>query len=139
MQPGFQSRYVEAICDQDGRNWKLLKPVDYISMDGRHFRIPEGASTDGASTPAVIWNKIPPFGDYWQSAVLHDSAYQNTLQLVTTDGESETATRAALDKATCDNLLREAMRVSGVDEVTVSLIYEGVNLCGQASFKEDRS
>ena len=132
MQPGFQSRYVESICDQDGRNWKLLTPMVYQARDGRVFVVPRGASTDGASTPAIMAPILPPTGDYWQSALLHDAAYQNTLQLP--DGS-----KADLSKEDCDALLKEAMELSGVDAVKVALIYEGVKICGSWAYRKDRS
>ena len=132
MIAGFQSRFVESVCDQDGRNWKLLTPMVYQARDGRVFIVPRGASTDGASTPALIASLLPPTGAYWQSAVLHDSAYQNTL-------ETDLGAKACLSKDECDSLLKEAMELSGVDVVTVELIYEGVRLGGQHAFNEDRS
>jgi hypothetical protein len=148
MIDGFQSRFVESICDQDGRNWKLLTPVVYKSRDGRVFVIPCGASTDGASTPALISNLLPPTGAYWQSAVLHDAAYQDTLlvwplglipTLPISHEMAVTLQRASLSKDECDLLLKEAMELSGVDAITVETIYEGVRLGGASAFKEDRS
>ncbi len=132
MIPGFQSRFVESVCNQDGRNWKLLTPMVYQSRDGRVFIVPRGASTDGASTPALIASLFPPTGAYWQSAVLHDSAYQNTL-------ETASGFKAGLSKDDCDLLLKEAMELSGVDPITVETIYEGVRLGGWMAFKNDRS
>jgi len=129
---GFQSRFVEAVCNQDGRNFKLLTPIVYKSRDGRVFIVPRGASTDGASTPALIASLLPPTGDYWQSAILHDSAYQNTL-------ETDSGAKAALSKDECDYLLKEAMELSGVDAVTAETIYEGVRIGGWLAFKADRS
>jgi len=132
MIPGFQSRFVEAVCNQDGRNFKLLTPIVYKSRDGRVFIVPRGASTDGASTPALIASLLPPTGDYWQSCILHDSAYQNTL-------ETDSGAKAALSKDECDYLLKEAMELSGVDAITVETIYEGVRIGGWLAFKADRS
>ena len=104
----------------------------YQTRDGRVFVVPRGASTDGASTPALIASLLPPTGDYWQSAVLHDSAYQNTL-LTNLGG------KASLSKDECDLLLKEAMELSGVDALIVDTIYEGVRIGGAHAFKEDRS
>ena len=132
MQPGFSSRIVFAATNQDGRNWKLTEPMHYTARDGRTFVVPPGAATDGASTPAMLASLLPPTGDYWQSAVLHDAAYRGDLQLP--DGA-----KANLTKDECDNLLKEAMELSGVDPVTAATIYEGVRLGGAAAFREDRS
>jgi hypothetical protein len=46
--------------------------------------------------------------------------------------------KAELTKDDCDNLLKEAMTLSGVDSVTVETIYEGVRLGGASSFRQDR-
>ncbi|HTA30716.1 MAG TPA: DUF1353 domain-containing protein [Candidatus Cybelea sp.] len=135
MQTGFQSLYYAGICDQDGRNWKATQPVEYLSRSGVLYRIPVGAATDGASIPAIFWAKLPPFGRYWLAAVLHDAAYQNTLQLA--DGLK--AFPHATDRPLCDLLLKEAMEASGVGPVSVDVIYEAVRLCGAGSFKQDRS
>ena len=145
MNAGFQTRYVESICDQDGRNWKLLTPVVYRALCGSVFIIPRGASTDGASTPAIIHNLLPPTGAYWQSCVLHDAAYQNTLLEWPKDEplpdlrKHLVAPKANLTKDDCDELLKQAMELSGVDAATVAIIYDGVRLGGASSFKEDRS
>lgn len=145
---GFQSRFIESICDQDGRNWKLLTPVVYRALDGRTFVIPRGASTDGASTPALIASLLPPTGDYWQSAILHDAMYRNDIRIwvdapdVAPNPLSNDLVyalpKAELTKDDCDNLLKEAMTLSGVDVVTVETIYEGVRLGGASSFRQDR-
>ncbi len=132
MPPGFQSRIVFAATNQDGRNWKLTQPMTYNTRDGRTFIVPVGASTDGASTPALAASLLPPTGDYWQSAVLHDAAYRNDLRLP--DGS-----KASLSKEESDLLLKEAMELSGVDPATAAVIYEGVHLGGAHAFKEDRS
>ena len=128
---GFHSLYYSGICDQDGRNWKCTSPIQFVAKDGTGYQIPIGAPTDGASIPAIFWTKLPPFGKYWLAAVLHDAAYNGTLELL--DG-----TKANLTKAQCDDLLKEAMEASGVDPVTVEAIYEAVHLFGGPSFKGDR-
>ncbi len=129
--PGFQSIIFE-VATEDGRNFKLMKPVTYIALDGTVFVIPKGASTDGASTPAELWPLIPPFGNYWPAAFLHDAAYQNTLEL--TNGN-----KANLPKDRCDDLLKEAMISLGVPVYLVQEIYDGVKFGGWSAFREDRS
>ena len=146
MQPGFLSRIVFAATNQDGRNWKLTRPMVYLARDGRIFIVPVGASTDGASTPAIIQSFLPPTGDYWQSAVLHDAAYQNTLLLLPA-GQRDVASadlatgavKADLGKDDCDELLREAMELSGVCAAHVALIYQGVQVGGSWAYRNDRS
>ncbi len=130
---GFQSRFVEAICDQDGRDWKLTKPIVYSARNGQTYVVPRGASTDGASTPAIIASILPPTGDYWLAAVLHDAAYRNDLRLV--DG----ITRADLSKDDCDDLLLEAMELTGVDPIVAETIFQGVQLGGSSAYRADRT
>lgn len=139
MEHGFKTRYAEACCDQDGRNWKLIQPIDYIAADGRVLRIPRGASTDGASTPAIVWSKYPPCGAYWLAAVLHDSAYQGTLELVSDGTSGQSVAKVMLAKSDCDLLLKEAMESTGVDSVTIMVIYEAVKMFGQPAFNSDRA
>lgn len=106
----------------DGRMFTLLEPLVYTAKSGEVIIVPVGATTDGASTPKVIWNIIPPFGTYWLAAVLHDYLYRVTKRL----------------KNECDSLLLEAMESMGVDLVLREAIYEGVHFGGQVSFDEDR-
>lgn len=135
MNAGFteQSFFV---ATSDGRNFTFTAPVTYCARDGRLFRIPEGATTDGASTPPILWQTLPPFGAYWRAAALHDAAYRNTLQKQNDTGTDWIA--ANLTKDECDALLLEAMELDGVDAVQRDAIYEGVHLGGFEAFKEDR-
>jgi len=106
----------------DGRFFKLLEPLVYTSESGEVIIVPEGATTDGASTPQAIWNIIPPFGTYWLAAILHDYLYRLTKR----------------PKAECDGLLLEAMTSLGVDRLLRETIYDGVRLGGASAFDEDR-
>lgn len=128
---GFQSKIVSVIT-ADGRNFALTRPVTYIAVDGRVFVMPEGATSDGASTPPELWPMLPPFGLYWLAAYLHDCAYRNTLRLPS--GEN-----ANLPKPECDLLLKEAMLSLGVDQLTAEKFYWGVSIGGWGSFSADRS
>ena len=131
---GFKERYYSGMTDQDGRVWKCLRPVEYTARDGTVYTIPVGASTDGASVPAIFWSKLPPFGPYWLAAVLHDAAYGGFLRLA--DGSK--AFPNATDRPLCDLLIKEAMEETGVDAVTVTVIYDALVAFGGPSFKEDR-
>lgn len=127
----------------DGRHFKLHDDATYIAKDGRLFMMPEGAETDGASTPAVLWEKfdeewLPPFGTYWPAAVLHDCAYRNTLMVMNTIDSSGDLVKANLTKKQCDDLLKEAMESLGTHRLSIDEIYEGVVLGGKSSFEKDR-
>ena len=131
---GFPNK-IAFVATQDGRNVKLLKPLFYNSASGSVYVIPEGAVSDGASCPCEIWPFLPPFGEYWLAALLHDSAYQDTLLVVGDSGMS----KASLPKDQCDLLIKEAMESLGVDAGTVEKIYLGVATCGWRAFRKDRS
>jgi hypothetical protein len=133
---GFQQRNV-TVMGQDGRNWAVVEPITYIAANGNTYVVPRGARTDGCSTPKEIWPFLPPFGDYWLAAVLHDAGYQNTLLV---ENEQGTALQTAnLTKEQCDNLFKEAMQTLGVNEATVDKIYWGVSVGGWKAFKTDRT
>jgi hypothetical protein len=137
------------VSSVDGRNFVLLADVFYLSAGGRRYCLPAGASSDGASTPREVWPLLPPFGQYWPAAYLHDAAYRNTLlvwngfplapgQAGRTDLPSGGWVRAALPKVNCDALLLEALESLGVGLVERRTIYEGVVAGGTGSFDRDR-
>ena len=107
----------------DGRNFTLLSPEVFTSGVGEVITIPAGSTSDGASTPKELWIEIPPFGQYWKAAFLHDYLYRFTQK----------------PKAECDSLLFEAMRSLGVPLLLAGTIYEGVHAGGQSSFDADRA
>lgn len=122
MTPGFnvQAFRVES---NDGRNFTLVEPVIFTRPCGEEITIPVGAQSDGASTPAIMWPTLPPFGTYWKAAYLHDYLYRYTQRT----------------KEGCDTILKEAMRSLGVGEIDIIVIYEGVTIGGEESFKADRA
>jgi hypothetical protein len=119
----------------DGRNFDIVSNLYFTSSDGTKYCVPCGAKTDGASTPRAGWSLIPPFGKYWPAAVLHDSAYQNTLLI----WNCANWVKANLTKDQCDLLLKEAMQTLGVNELELELIYKAVVYGGERSFEEDRA
>lgn len=124
----------------DGRHFELLASLDYVARDGRRFRVPMGATSDGCSTPPELWalmgkQWLAPFGTYWPAAVIHDAAYRNSLRLVTNDGVGSPANLA---KDECDALFLEIMEYLGTSVGERSAIYEGVHLLGWGAFREDR-
>lgn len=106
----------------DGENFSLLEDVSYIANDGSVYTIKKGALSDGASAPSFIWSFIPPFGNYWREAYLHDYLYRYTTIL----------------KVRCDNLFYEAMVSNGVSKVKAWELYEAVRIGGESSFSNDR-
>jgi hypothetical protein len=123
-----------SVSTSDGRNFTLLTPLVFQCADGRMFRAMIGATTDGASTPQVGWNLIPPFGAYWRAAVLHDAAYRCALEQQQVNA---TWVRVMLPKDQADALLLEAMESCGVDFATRETIYEAVTKLGDNAWLGD--
>ena len=122
----FSSGYFR-VMTPDGRNFILLEDVWFQrpeSVGGEHICIPRGTQSDGASTPAALWALgLPPFGDHWRAAFVHDFLYRNTLRA----------------KDECDTIFLEALVASGVPLERARIFYNGVSACGQKAFDEDRS
>lgn len=118
---GFSSDALK-IETVDGRNFTLLEGFTYTTKSGDVLSVPAGMKSDGASTPKVIWNMIPPFGIYWKATVLHDYMYRYTN----------------VTRKYADNILLEAMEILGAPFVERETIYKAVTLCGEAAFSNDR-
>ena len=110
------------VATKDGHNFFLLDNYYYRTKAGKLITIPRGSDSDGASTPRAIWNVLPPFGDYWKAAYLHDFLYR----------------KSKLPKEYCDAMLKEAMESLGVNDTELITIYTGVKIGGQEAFDEDR-
>lgn len=111
------------VSSSDGHNFTLLESFSFTRPNGDVITVPVGSTSDGASTPRELWLTLPPFGDYWPAAYLHDWLYRESI----------------LDKDTCDIILAEAMEACGTEWIVRNTIYEGVRLGGWSSFTNDRS
>lgn len=136
MALSFTTSSFAQVSTNDGRNFTVLSSIELNTDQGLEYRVPPGSQTDGASTPREMWCSIPPFGDYWLAAVIHDSAYRGTLEYKKANGDW---VPAMLSKEDCDTLLLEAMKALGVDEIIRATIYEGVKVGGWKAFRDDRS
>ena len=121
----FSSGFFRALTP-DGRNFILLEDVWFQRPDnigGERICIPKGSQSDGASTPAALWALgLPPFGDQWRAAFLHDYLYRNTLR----------------PKEECDTIFLEALLASSVPLDRARWFYNGVAEGGQSAFDSDR-
>lgn len=116
----------------DGRTFKLLEPVGYVTFVRGVSRpvqvvLPIGMITDGASIPAACWS-IPgfqPFGQHWKAAVLHDGGYQGAFGVDWTRREVDDVFLEAMENASVDQLHREA-------------IYHAVRAGGQPAWDQQR-
>jgi len=121
MSKGFQEDSI-LIKTSDGRHIILMESFTYITNAGSIINIPAFIKSDGASVPKIFWNIIPPFGNYWKAAVLHDYLYRYTLY----------------PKKYCDAIFYEAMSSLGVDIEIRKIMFKGVSIGGWKSFKEAR-
>jgi hypothetical protein len=112
-----------------------MEPVEVVTGEGDRYRVPVGSTSDGASTPRIGWDAIPPFGPYWLAAVVHDSAYRGNLERQREDG---TWTPAMLSKNASDTLFLDLMTALGVEQGLKETIYEGVKFFAWRAFRDDR-
>ena len=113
-----------AVQTADGRNFRLLEPLVYVSPEhGSTATVPAGFESDGASTPQAVWQLVPPFGQYFRAAVLHDWLYRETY----------------LPREYCDLVFLEAMTALGVPAPVRETIHSAVRLGGAAAFERDRA
>lgn len=113
-----------AVQTSDGRTFRLLEPLVYVSpQHGSTTTVPAGFESDGASTPQLVWEIVPPFGQYFRGAVLHDWLYRETY----------------LPREYCDSLFCEAMAALGVPDPMRETIHAAVRLGGAGPFNRDRA
>jgi hypothetical protein len=118
------------LSTRDGHNFVVEREFVFTrpeGVGGQAIRVPTGSTTDGASIPAFLWSKLPPFGAYFLAAALHDAAYRGTTIPVINE------------RGIADLLILEACRALGVDEETSRVLYNAVALFGGAAWNEHRS
>ena len=130
---GFQQEWL-LVKTANGADDVLVEPLVFRSSEGRLYRAPKGATTDGFSVPRCLRNIIPATGGDWFSSVMHDAAYRGTLELFI----NKTWKRVLPSKRKCDWLILDAMRLQGTGWLRRSVIYWGVRLFGGHSFRKDR-
>ena len=106
----------------DGKQWCVYRRLRYLSDVGvgvaTTITVNPGFVTDYASIPQELWAILPPWGRYGPASVLHDWGYwQQTLT-----------------RQQCDDVLREASLLLGVEDAIVSTIYNAVRLFGQTAW-----
>lgn len=100
--------------ESDGKDVTLLEPFTYTTLEGEVITVPVGTTSDGASTPAILWPVLPPFGTYWMAAFLHDYLYRCSN----------------FPRSKCDGIFREAMGRLGVGWFRRNVIWLGVRVGG---------
>lgn len=93
--------------------WMVMEDLQYVSLSGKTYTVPKYFVTDLASIP---WIAEPAFNgvDSRLPGVLHDFAYCLNQQ----------------ERSVCDDLLSEALSVTGCDPTRRRLIHAGVRVGG---------
>jgi len=113
---GFLTRLkVEPATDQDDGNWRLLKPLVFVSdVAGMRITVPAGFVTNYASVPRipVVYELA---GDTSAvAATIHDYLYSSHI----------------VSRRVADAVLREASAVTGVPRWRRAIMWAGVRLFG---------
>jgi hypothetical protein len=125
---GQFSTYDFETISNGGQLFILLKPVFYLSKDGRLFQIPHGAQSDGISAPkfAAAFGREAG-GNDWAAGWFHDGVYRGWLQLW--DGSQWV--KARLSEAQGDDFLYECAIVCGDTESQADVLYWAVTEFGK--------
>ncbi|MCC7252995.1 DUF1353 domain-containing protein [Hyphomicrobium sp.] len=109
--PGFSGSVVAEWLD-DGRSMKIVRPIEYVSTDGRRWPVPAETVVDGASIPSPFWSIVGgPFeGLYRAPSVVHDYY-------------CEVRTRPSDD---VHRVFHEAMLTAGVGKQRAWLMFQAV-------------
>lgn len=108
------------------RYWRIKGFRYYIGHEGSNkwVDVPDGFLSDGASVPFVMQWLLPAWGEYGQSAVLHDWLCEHMEITVRVDGVE---TKERIDRKEVDRILYESMRVLNVKAWRRVLIQGGVD------------
>lgn len=119
--PGFD-RQEFSVATADGHKFRLLEPVTFTRRNGDTILLPVGTESDGASVPRQLWASLPPFGDHWKSAFLHDAAYRMRTRPVIGS------------KQECDSLFAEALELCKVPDIERHILSRGVAIFGEDAY-----
>ena len=133
MKPGFLDKTLDT-RSSNGRDDVLLTDLRFVDTDGKLYRVPSGADTDGGSTPRIAW-LIPgfePTGQHWLDWILHDGGYRDTLEVF----QNGLWVPAALSRLQCDQLLDRALTLHRMGAVKRFLVFRTLRAEGWRYFKQ---
>ena len=112
---------VEAL--PNGKDWRVLHEIRYVTKSGRVIYIPANFITDFASIP-WFFRRIfqPATGRHRRAAVVHDWIYR------TADLD--------ISRQEADLIFLEIMELDGTAEWTREALFEAVSLFGGSSYKD---
>lgn len=103
------------------RQWQLVKPLFYLTADGRMVTVPVCYRTDLASVPRLVWWLIPRDDEYARRpAVVHDFIYTHATGVFT--------------KAEADRIFYDALLEEGMGKPLAWLMYTAVRVGGRGNW-----
>lgn len=115
-------RLVDDSAAQGRGLWELLEPLVYQSdVAGRVFTVPAGFRTDFESVPRIPVAFMLLGDRFSRAAAVHDALYSGMFPGVT--------------REMADQVLREAIRVTGGNEFEAESVYLGVRAGGAPHWK----
>lgn len=115
----------------DAKRWKLIEEFDYFIGDvdsNEYVSVPVGTVTDFASIPRILWNILPPWGQYGKAAVIHD--YMYGAHQISQKQEDGSIKQVEIERKQADDIFLEAMKVLGVGTITRYAMYYAVRVFG---------
>ena len=136
LQPGqFSTQNFETLSN-GGQLFALLKPVFYLSKDGRLFKLPHGAQSDGISAPAICAAVGREHGgNDWAAGWLHDCAYRFSLMIWNGNQWVKWDSSQGRSKPASDALLHESALACGDSEAMAQTLYWAVVEFGKRSYQ----
>lgn len=97
--------------------WRVAGEVVMQFKDGYWLFIPAGFLSDGASAPRLLWNLIPPWGQYGNAAIGHDILCEYLVvwdRRGSSEAGTDTCNPVTITRAQADGYLRQMMKATGV-------------------------
>ena len=125
---------VQALSDN---KWLVKERFNYNigSADSADaVEVPVGFITDFASIPRILWNILPPWGQYGKAAVIHDFMY--TEHKYSTFSAEGVESFVQIERKQADDIFLQAMEVLGVNWITRYAMYAAVRVFGNTPWSD---
>ncbi|MCP1500645.1 hypothetical protein J2Y86_005352 [Pseudomonas migulae] len=101
--------------------WDLVRPLFFVTANGRPVTVPAGYRTDLASVPRPVWWLVPRDDELARRpAVVHDYIYTNLTRKFT--------------KAEADLVFYDALLEEGMPKPLAWLMYTAVRIGGRGNW-----
>lgn len=135
LTPGHFSNFAFLTLSLDGQFFQKMDDDYYLSKDGRLYKLPKNAKSDGISAPALAALAGRGHGGKdWAAGWFHDGCYQNWLLVWNGTGWVP----ANFTQAQSDPMLKECALACGDTEAEANTLMWAVQAFGRRAFDEDR-